>query len=82
MNLFEVSRCRCQAGDQRLENLFDILGSLDDHHQHHDIVVHGLAPTELQTAPDEQGFRIVETTPDGFVAAQIPEVRDRFIGRF
>lgn len=81
MNLFEVSRYTDQGTGKRLENLLDILGCLDDHHPHHDIVVHGIAPTELRTVLNEEGFRVTETTLDGFVAVQIPEVRDRLIGR-
>ena len=81
MNLFEVSRYPDPETDKRLENLLDILGYLDDHYAHYDIVVHGIAPTELHTVLNEEGFRITETRLDGFVAVQIPEVRDRLIGR-
>jgi len=83
-NLFEVSRCRYadQGTDKRLENMLDILGCLDDHHPCHDIIVHGIAPTESGTVLNEEGFRITETTADGFIAVQIPAVRDRLIGRY
>jgi hypothetical protein len=79
-NLYQVSRCADQ-GAGRFENLVEILGCLDDHHPHHDIVVHGISPTELGGALDKEGFRITGTTPDGFVAVQMPELRDRLIGR-
>jgi len=81
MNFCEVSRYDGRGADNRVENLLEILGCLDDHHPHHDIVVHGIQPTELGTALQEEGFRITETTLDGFVAVQIPEARDRLIGR-
>jgi hypothetical protein len=71
----------CRAADDRVENLLDIIGSLDDHHPHHDIVVHGIGHAELGTVLEEEGFRVEERTADGFVAVQIPEVRDRLIGR-
>jgi hypothetical protein len=80
-NLFEVSRCRYEDTSRRIENLIDILGCLDDHHPHHDIVVHGIGPSELGAVLQEEGFRLMETTPDGFVAVQLSEVRDRLIGR-
>jgi hypothetical protein len=83
MNLFEVSRCRYadRGTDTRLENLVDILGCLDDHHPRHDIVVHGIAPAESAAVLNEEGFRITKTTPDGFIAVQIPGVRQGLIGR-
>jgi hypothetical protein len=81
MNLCEVSRYDGRGTENRTENLLEILGCLDDHHHHHDIVVHGIEPTELDTVLQDEGFRITEATLDGFVAVQIPEVRDRLLGR-
>ena len=85
LNLCEVNRYRFvydyRAADDRVENLLDIIGCLDDHHPHHDIVVHGIGLAELGTVLEEEGFRVEERTADGFVAVQIPEVRDRLIGR-
>ena len=82
-NLCEVSRYRDsgQAGDNRLKDLLEIIGCLDDHYVHHDIVVHGIEATELGTALEEEGYRVLETTPDGFAAVHIREVRDRLLGR-
>jgi len=83
LNLCEVTRYRyCdRAEDNRMEDLLEIIGCLDDHHPHHDIVVHGIVPAELGTVLEGEGYRVQEMTPDGFVAVQIPEVRDRLIGR-
>ena len=83
LNLCEVTRHRHgeRAADNRIEDLLEIIGCLDDHHPHHDIVVHGIAPTELGTVLNEEGFRVTETTLDGFIAVQIPGVRNRLIGR-
>ncbi len=65
-----------------MENLWGILGCLDDHYHHTDIAVHGIRPSELGAAfEEEEGYRVTESTPDGFLAVQIPEVRDRLLGR-
>jgi hypothetical protein len=81
MNLCEVSRYDVRGAENRTENLLEILGCLDDHYHHHDIVVHGLEPSALDKVLQEEGFRITEVTLDGFVAVIIPEVRDRLLGR-
>jgi len=80
-NLCEVNRCQYSNSDDRKGNFLDILGCLDDHYPYHDIAVHGIHPPELGTALQDEGFRITRTTGDGFVAAQIPDVRDSLTGR-
>jgi hypothetical protein len=82
LGLFEVCRYSydAHAGDNRMEDLLEIMGCLDDHHPHHDLVVHGIEPAELGTVLEEHGYRLQEITQDGFVAVQIPEIRDRLIG--
>ena len=80
-DLFEVSRCSYKDTGQRLENLLDIIGCLDDHHTHHDIIVHGLHADEVRGQLESEGFRVTQLTPDGFVAIQDAEARDRLIGR-
>jgi len=79
--LFEVSRCYYEDADQRVENLLDIVGCLDDHHPHHNLVVHGLDATDVRAQIEAEGFQISEVTPDGFVAIQDAIIRDRLIGR-
>jgi hypothetical protein len=83
LDLCEVSKYghNDRVADNRVEDLLEIIGCLDDHHPHHNIVVHGIGPAELITVLLEEGYRVQETTLDGFVAVQIPEVRDRLIGR-
>ena len=41
----------------------------------------GIVPAELGAVLQEEAFRVEETTLDGFVAVQIPEVRDGLTGR-
>jgi hypothetical protein len=79
--LFEVSRCHYEEADQRVGNLLDIVGCLDDHHPHHNIVVHGLDAADVRAQMEAEGFQISEVTPDGFVAMQDASIRDRLIGR-
>jgi hypothetical protein len=79
-SLCEVSRYDGLTAS-RTENLLGILGCLDDHYHHHDVVVHDIRPDELGTSMQDEGFRITEPTMDGFVALQIPEIRDRLTGR-
>jgi hypothetical protein len=83
LNLCEVSKYgyKDRVAGNRVEDLLEIIGCLDDHHPHHDIVVHGIGPSDLIAVLLEEGYRVQETTLDGFVAVQIPEVRDRLIGR-
>jgi hypothetical protein len=78
LNLCEVTRYTYHArvADSRVENLLEIIACLDDHHPNHDLAVHGIAPAELGAALLEEGFLVEETTPDGFVAVQVPGVRD------
>jgi hypothetical protein len=66
--LFEVSAMTIQEPENRIENLLEILGCLDDHHHHCGIVVHGIMPAGILGVLQEEGFRISETTADGFVA--------------
>ena len=80
-NLFEVSRCRYGDADKRVENLLDILGCLDDHHPHHNIVVHGVHADDVRAQLEAEGFRVTGLTPDGFIAIQDTGARDRLIGR-
>ncbi len=81
-DLFEVSRCRYDERLSRTDRLRDIPGCLDDHCPHCNIVVHGISPRELDANwSEEEGFRIAHVTADGFAADQIPEVRDRLMGR-
>jgi hypothetical protein len=84
-NLYEVNRYRYQCdelgSDDRAKNFGDILNCLDDHYHRYDLVVHGIPALELGAALLEEGFRMTETTEDGFVAEQIAEVRDGLIGR-
>src|SRR5215831_2151617 len=37
--LFEVNRHRYADGDDRLGNLIQIIGCLDDHHPHHNLII-------------------------------------------
>lgn len=79
-DLFEVSRF--SSGDSpRIQNLIEILGCLDDHHPHHNIVVHGLSAADVCAEIEAEGFRVSKLGPDGFVATQDASVRDRIIGR-
>jgi hypothetical protein len=80
-NLFEVSRYTNEEASRRIENLLDILGCLDDHHPHHNVVVHGLNATDVRAEIEAEGFQISELRPDGFVVLQDAGVRDRIIGR-
>jgi len=75
--LFEVGRCSYRDTGKRIENLLDMIGCLDDHHPQHDIVHADEARGQLEA----EGFRVAELTPDGFVAIQDVEARDRLIGR-
>ena len=80
-NLFEVNRCAYEDPNNRIENLLDILGCLDDHHPHHHIVVHGLDASAVRAEIEAEGFNVSELRPDGFVAVQDASIRDRLIGR-
>jgi hypothetical protein len=80
-DLFEVSRCSYRDTNKRIENLLDIIGCLDDHHPHHDIIVHGVHADDVRRQLESEGFRVAELTPYGFVAIQDSEARDRLIGR-
>jgi hypothetical protein len=82
IHLFEVSRVRIENPDDRIGNLWEILGNLDDHRGAYDFVAHGLEPTEeLRRALADEGFRIGATTQDGFAAYRIPGVREQLLGR-
>jgi hypothetical protein len=80
-NLFEVSRCPYLDKDNRIGNLLDILGCLDEHHPHHNIVVHGLHADDVRAKLEAECFRVTGLTLDGFVAIQDTEARDRLIGQ-
>jgi hypothetical protein len=80
-NLFEVSRCPYANTEERVENLLDILGCLDDHHPHHNVVVHGVHADHVRAQLESEGFRVTSLTPDGFLAIQDAGARDRLIGR-
>jgi hypothetical protein len=82
-NLYEVSRIPVANSDNLESNLIMILGGLDDHYiGGYDFVVHGLkASASVRKAMQVEGFRITETTADGFVAQRILGVRKRLTGR-
>lgn len=80
-NLFEVTRCQYDDTSKRLENFLDILGCLDDHHPHHNIVVHGLDARDVRAEIEGEGFRVSKLITGGFVAVQDVALRNRLIGR-
>lgn len=81
-NLFELRRLKFANPEDRVTNLLEVLGLLDDHYAKYDFVVHGLQrdpqTTELL---ESEGFRIVKDEPDGFEAKRIPSIREQLIGR-
>jgi hypothetical protein len=79
--MFEVSRCVLKDPKERESNLFEILGSLDDHLGRYDFVAHGLeASAPLRERLEKEGFRIDRVLSDGFSAIRIPGVREKLIG--
>ena len=80
--LCEVNRVPVKTPDDRWSNLSMILEVLDDHYTSYDLIVHGLeaTPTTREQLA-EQGFDIVQATPDGFIAVRVPGVRELLIGR-
>lgn len=78
LGLFEVSRCRLPTPDDRLGNLTEILGSLDDHQgRYKGIVVHGLLADDATTGLLEaEGFQIDEVRQDSFTALMVRSYGD------
>ena len=62
----------------RLGNLLDILGCLDDRHH---IIVHSLDANSVRAEIEAERFKVSEVRPDGFAAVQDATARDRLIGR-
>ncbi len=82
LDLCEVNRVPERPPLDRCELLLEIMGLLDDHHWPYDMIIHGLNATPHVTdVLEREGFRISETTSDGFVALRIPGVRAALIWR-
>ena len=80
-NLCEVSRCRIVCPGDRIGELLSIMGDLDDHHAGYNLSVHGvIVDDSLRKTMFDEGFEIVGTTVDGFLAERIPGAREHLIG--
>lgn len=82
VNLFEVNRYVTSQPDDRVANLIDILGLLDDHHMGRLVArIQGVAADDaVVSLMRHEGFRICGTD-DWLVVERDEAERDRKIGR-
>ncbi len=55
-----MSRCAYANTNDRVGNLLEVIGCLDDHYPHHNIVVHGIHAEDVRAQLEGEGFRVTQ----------------------